>query len=391
MSETAQIEKILHIVKSKMEAHKEFRDAYNEQLALDFNLFNFFSVGENKVSQILAYFLNPNETHGQSDKFLKEFLSHFYDVIGENGVLNNKYNGIDLKNVLIKCEHIITDNRRIDLFIQLDNQYIAIENKIWAQDQKEQLKDYSTYLNNISKGNYSLLYLNPYGHNPSIESIEQELHSALVQSKHLRTISYKREIFTLLDRWLLVCKADNISFFIKQFKQHLSTKFLGLKSHNMTQALKDLVYTNQPEIETILNAYNELLQKAINKLEGAGRELDKLDYSMPEEIIIKKASNFIYEGRRGYKWSLEKGKDKIFIQIIQDKLELFTSYYTEDGTSEDFENRILNMQIEDNKFARKRPLDATISKDEIIAEFLKYVSTGLKLFSNTHSESISLN
>lgn len=379
MSETAQIDKILHIVQSKMEAHKEFRDAYNEQLALDFDLFNFFSVGENKVSQILAYFLNPNETHGQSDKFLKEFLSHFYDEVDEVGVLNNKYTNIDLKKVHIKCEHIINNNRRIDLFIQLDNQYIAIENKIWAQDQKEQLKDYSTYLNNVSRGNYSLLYLNPYGHNPSIGSIEQELHSALVQSKHLRTISYKREIFALLDRWLLVCKADNVSFFIKQFKQHLSTKFLGLKSYNMTQTLKDLIYTNQPEIETILNAYNELQQKAINKLEGAGSYLDKMGIDEEDKIILTKVNNIFHDGKRGYKWGLQLGQDKIYIQIIQDKLKLFLSYYTEENTSAEFEQKVINVKSK-QIFSRSKEFDSSVSKDEIIKDFLIYVETAKRLF-----------
>jgi hypothetical protein len=52
------IENLLDIVKSKIEAHLKFKKEYDKQLAFDFNLFQFFSVGENKNSQVLAYFLD---------------------------------------------------------------------------------------------------------------------------------------------------------------------------------------------------------------------------------------------------------------------------------------------------------------------------------------------
>ena len=381
MSETIQIEKILNIVKSKMEAHKEFKDAYNEQLALDFDLFNFFAIGENKVSQILAYFLNPNEAHGQSDKFLKEFLSLFFDE-KDGEAINNKYSVFDSKKLHIKCEHIITNERRIDVFMKLGSQYIAIENKIWAKDQENQLADYSNYLNNISHGNYVLFYLNPFGQKPSIASIEEKLLKSLCESKQVKTISYKSEIFALLDRWLLVCKADNVSFFIKNFKQHLSSKFLGVKPHNMTNTLKDLLYKNQPEIATIINAYNELQQNAIKKLEGAGRYLDKMDTVMQGQITLNKVNNFSFEGKRAYKWGLQIGQDKIYIQIIQDKLTLFLSYYTEESTSAEFEQKIIDIKSK-QIFSRKSEFDSSVSKDEIIKDFLKYVDIAQDLFSNT--------
>lgn len=44
------------------------------------------------------------------------------------------------------------DNRRIDILISLkDKRYIIIENKLYAKDQKNQLKDYINHLKNKIK------------------------------------------------------------------------------------------------------------------------------------------------------------------------------------------------------------------------------------------------
>jgi len=75
--EFKEIENILNIVKSRIDAHYKFKKEYNRQLALDFSLFQFFSVGENKISQVLAYFLDIHQNHGQGDIFLSEFLKAF--------------------------------------------------------------------------------------------------------------------------------------------------------------------------------------------------------------------------------------------------------------------------------------------------------------------------
>jgi hypothetical protein len=134
MNDFTKIEKILSKLKSKIDAHKEFKKEYNKQLAFDFSLFNFFNVGENKVSQILAYFLDEKQNHGQGDLFLKEFVNQFY---GKE---------IDTTNSINICEKVITQNRRIDIYLEIGELIIAIENKIWADDQHNQLKDYATYL-----------------------------------------------------------------------------------------------------------------------------------------------------------------------------------------------------------------------------------------------------
>jgi len=55
---------------------KEVQKLYNHQLAFNFNSLNFLRPGENKYSEILAFFLNPKEVHGQGNIFLKLFLKN---------------------------------------------------------------------------------------------------------------------------------------------------------------------------------------------------------------------------------------------------------------------------------------------------------------------------
>ena len=95
MNEYKEIENLLNIVKSRIDTHNEFKKEYDKQLAFDFSLFNFFSIGENKVSQILAYFLDEKQNHGQGNLFLNKFVDTFYkkevDSYFKKYELNNWY------------------------------------------------------------------------------------------------------------------------------------------------------------------------------------------------------------------------------------------------------------------------------------------------------------
>ncbi|MBN2779150.1 MAG: PD-(D/E)XK nuclease family protein [Bacteroidales bacterium] len=99
-------ETILLEVKSRIELHKKFKDAYNKQLAFDFNLFNFFKIGENKISELLAFFINPMSSHGQQNAFIKEFLRILAFDVKDEAISE------------ITCEKGIDNQRRIDLYIK---------------------------------------------------------------------------------------------------------------------------------------------------------------------------------------------------------------------------------------------------------------------------------
>jgi len=107
-----------------LDQHKKL----NEETSCDFNLFQFFNPGETMHSQIIAFFLNPNETHGQGNLFLVPFLK-MLEVPNPN-----------------EGQWIVTaETGRIDVLIKRKhpNSVIIIENKSnWAVDQPNQIYRY---------------------------------------------------------------------------------------------------------------------------------------------------------------------------------------------------------------------------------------------------------
>lgn len=77
--------------------------------------------------------------------------------------------------------------------IDYQNNVIFIENKIWSNDQKHQLKRYHKYGVNLK--NFYLFYLNLFGSAPSKESIESKSKSKkLISGKDYWIISYREDI-----------------------------------------------------------------------------------------------------------------------------------------------------------------------------------------------------
>ena len=107
-----------------------------------FNMFATLGVAHYEVthSAIIASFLNPQELHGQGDKFLKLFLS----IIGDETELDTANS-----NVYTESSN---DDGRIDILIEDNNKKaVIIENKIYAGDQNEQLKRYNHFASNKYK------------------------------------------------------------------------------------------------------------------------------------------------------------------------------------------------------------------------------------------------
>ncbi len=371
MAEFDQIESILRVVKSKIEAHNEFKKEYDKQLAFDFSLFNFFNVGENKVSQILAYFLNEKESHGQGNAFLNEFVSTFY---GQE---------TDTSNSINVCEKTTTKKRRIDIYIELPTITIAIENKIWADDQRNQLKDYASFLRKKTKGNYLLLYLTPYGTEPSVNSIDAPSKKELIESDKLKIISYKHDIIELINRWLAICEADSVSYFIKEFKKFLEVKFLGNNTLNMSKNLRELIYENQEEIQSLVNEYKAIENEIILKLNETGKALQKETPNLTPELKFTRSGLFNWGGMRIYKYSVTKDENKIWIQFVKEEVYLYSTYYFEEGCDPMFielaKTSGLNKDVVINYKQNKKELvriflEQVEMTNEIFAEFDKDVA-----------------
>ena len=82
----------------------------------------------------------------------------------------------------------MTEGGRIDLLIKSGNKVIVIENKIYADDQKTQMKRYQNFCQQYD--DYRLLYLNLDGIEPSEDSIVD-----MVLDEDYHIISYSEAFY----------------------------------------------------------------------------------------------------------------------------------------------------------------------------------------------------
>ncbi|MCR4800533.1 MAG: PD-(D/E)XK nuclease family protein [Bacteroidales bacterium] len=208
-----------------------------------FNIFNTLGVDhyEEQHSTIIANFLNPQESHGQKDKFLKLFL----EEIGDD-------TEIETSNSKIYTE-FKTDYGRIDIFIENKEQKkaIIIENKVYAGDQEEQLIRYSTFLKNSYDGNGALYYLTLDGKEASEYST-----GGNKEIKYNR-ISYSKHILN----WIVSCIKEStttplIYATLEQYKNLIEQ----LTNIGMNKNLLKIMAEHPKEVKAIYDAQNEFAE-----------------------------------------------------------------------------------------------------------------------------------
>jgi len=157
----------------------------------EFNIFNLLNLSTDEIthSKIIATLLNPKGMHGKDNKFLELFLkcTGIKDFCIDNVVtVTEKFIGPVSKDY--------TTGGRIDIVLTNKlNKQIFIENKIYAEDQPNQLLRY-----NNENPNAILLYLTLSGDDPSEYSIGK------TGNIKYNNISYKEHIL----KWLELCKRE---------------------------------------------------------------------------------------------------------------------------------------------------------------------------------------
>ena len=155
-----------------------------------FNIFHVSGVNHYETihSAVIAEFLNPDGSHGQGDTYLKEFLS----TIGNNEFLT----AFDTSKASVATESHTADGRMDILITNTKGQAVIIENKIYADDQWEQLKRYNDFaLKEYHAGNYAILYLTLWGGEASKQSGKGVVYTC---------ISYKDTVLKWLERCIQI-------------------------------------------------------------------------------------------------------------------------------------------------------------------------------------------
>lgn len=243
----------------------------------EFTPFRFMYTNEDGISAILAFLLDPNESHSQGDFFLKKFFKL-----------------LDLRDaLLIECDSVfVTLNkhtylgRRHDIFLEgykngVVQWVVSIESKLrGAYEQENQISHYIDDLKRYHKENYFMVFL-PVIEKKPISINEMDWDNEVKNSRAVIITP------TFLVKWLQDCHTENrkIDQFIEYFKEFLNQEFI-MSNENKSQFIPNLL--EKLDDEERRNAF-EVVMKAIKNRGEIYRVLaEKLEQSLIDKLSSSK-------------------------------------------------------------------------------------------------------
>jgi len=242
---------------------------------LHFNVFRIldrFDDEEKGHSAFLADLINPKGKHGQNNLFLKLFIECL-----KNEITTDKFDSYSedcYRSFTVETEKNI-GNGRIDILIKNRKLAIAIENKIYAEDQHEQLQRYKKYLDALRANNIDniLIYLTLNGDSPS------EYSRGKLSKDAYHCVSYNF-IVGWLDLCIETCDIAHIKTIILHYKQCVETLTgkigttmsneltdLLLKKHNLDTAIKMANVIHKAKAIVLDNFLKELRNRMHSHIE----------------------------------------------------------------------------------------------------------------------------
>ena len=289
---------------------KETEEIMRKKGLNDYNILSIANKNSDEImhSKIIASLFDIDGKHYQESLFLEKFLK----IIEMKDFIN-------IKNAKIETEKSGENQKdgRIDIYITDGEKHIIIENKINADEQKQQIQRYVKiiYQNNeeISPEDILILYLSKNGKIPSkyslgnLEIIGDYLKENENKAK-FKAISYKKEILNWLNQ--CISEVENIS----NLKESLKTyKEIVEKITNKYKykgvAMNEFLINNLDCIEDVYILHENFpsaMAKVANKFM---KELEK--YSNLECVNLKiDNQNRVYNLNKLKKWFDKGFKDR---------------------------------------------------------------------------------
>ena len=294
------LERFFNELAPRLEAARTVERELDRQLARQFNAFDYLRPDELRLSKMIGDLLDPEGPHGQGRVFLCLLLKRMrFDY------------GADLRNIRVDVERLTENQRRLDVAVDIDGQYcLAIENKPFAGDQKDQIKDYLDWLRKEYGDRFLLIYLSPRGEAPSDYSVkpadlEDDAGNA---TRTFRIMPYHRAEdgagddefapfrtgFGLAD-WLRECRehcdVERLRWFLREAETWCERRFGGsAMTTGEHKIVRDFVLADDrnwatacaiqgalPEIGAAVR--RQFLDTIANRLKGLGYESEEPEYS----------------------------------------------------------------------------------------------------------------
>lgn len=315
----------------------------------DFNYIELLKGYSDEVanSKIIAELLNPIGTHYQKNLFLKLF----FEVISLKNIKLNSWE--------VYTEYSTDENRRIDILLKHQEEgYIIIENKIYADDQHLQVRDYiKNFIKNDEKP-IRLFYLTPSKDKPSEYSLgSYKISNNAIYDNDKKVADYKYISYDDILRWMELSRkeVENIcslkealSQYIKIVKKIIKKEedsmnlkdFLMMKEHkthlaNLIENQDEFIKSADEECKKIIEEEN--LPSILNDIKKEFRR------KLFEELVLQCKNSFIdfevwYDEKdkekrqkniRIYKndWSYDKYKHGRFHYAFENEISGFDSYF----------------------------------------------------------------
>lgn len=245
----------------------------------EFNLFEALKIykAERVHSSFLRWLLDPKETHGLGDYFLKKFLKR---VIQKNKsdlpleISPVDIDTMDLSNCSVETDEPFISKRQGDISI-VDEQnkfYVLIENKIFSPEAKDQTSNYvEDAKNNHPDCKRLLIFLTPYGLEP--------------EAKEFLIFDYS-DIRAILEE-IIDSKSGSIG----------EAQMLLIKQYNKNMGVNIL---EESEIEKLcLKIYNKH-KKAIDKIREYMPTNKQTYKTLGENVIKQLGEEWKYHPTNGY-------------------------------------------------------------------------------------------
>lgn len=220
---------------------REARSFYQARLASDYDPIELLRPWENDISRFIADLLSPRGKHGQGTIFLESFIQ-FLEV---------RASWANAGKAVVETEAITKGGRRIDIRITFGSPgskpdgIIGIENKPWAGDQLNQVKDYIEELKSVAGESILFAYLSGSGEGPSRLSAGDFLDD----KSYLKVIPYAE-----LSEWLKLCsemsQSPHVRFFIEAFSNYMYRKFKGVQDMGERKLVVEASIVSRDNIET---------------------------------------------------------------------------------------------------------------------------------------------
>jgi hypothetical protein len=217
LSEVEQrVKRYIASLRTHLERAREQIRQHNLHHADAFTVFDYIEPDENCLSDILADLLNPRGPHGQGDCFLQLFMRTMGVPLP-----------CDSQRVTITREErtrfLPNPLRRIDVLLDFDTFGIGIENKPWAEEQPDQVKDYLDHLRRRYGEAFLLVYLSGDGSAPpSVPFVELV---RLKERKQFRLVAYPIELCLWVDDCVKNCQAEKVRWFLRDLASYLRRWF----------------------------------------------------------------------------------------------------------------------------------------------------------------------